>query len=239
MNIEESHSVSFMYFISYSHLQLADQLVTFNKELEDKYNYEDFPPDQSSLSKSYSIGAVIASVAFLECNINELFERICEEHGILKSTNSKLSETNKKKCLIWWNNKGNRGKPAIQKYKKVLELNGKKKLDHKDSMYQDINNLVYLRNCLTHFSPEWITTESEFPDINVTPQSIAEKFKGKFPPSKFFEKSNNPYYPDKVLGLGCSEWALNLVLTFAEEVYDRLEIKVPYSHILEGLSNVK
>ncbi|MGI2329145.1 hypothetical protein [Planococcus sp. YIM B11945] len=99
-----------------------------------------------------------------------------------------------------------------------------------------------MKNDLTHYKPEWNTTESEIDDIQVSPQKFQDELRDRIKPSKFFEYTSNPFYPDKCLGYGSTKWALTTAYEFAAEVYSLLNIKPDYSNIsgnLLELTNTK
>ncbi|MGI2329146.1 hypothetical protein [Planococcus sp. YIM B11945] len=78
MKVVDSVAISFWHSLSFSHLRLANEITRLSRELEGKFILEKSQPTQE-LVKPYALGAILASVAFLEGNINELFEKIVEK----------------------------------------------------------------------------------------------------------------------------------------------------------------
>lgn len=234
MRAEDSVAISVWHSLSFAHLRLANEMTRLSRELEDKFTPEKIQPGQE-LIKPYAIGGIMASVSFLEGNINELFQKIVDKPSDYKS----LNEECKKEIIVWWNdNKSNRGNSIIKKYQQLLILCGKLKFNGNNELFINVNLLISLRNDLTHYKPEWNTTESEIDDIPVSPQKFQDELRGKIKPSKFFEFTSNPFYPDKCLGYGCTNWALATTYEFATEVYRLLNIKPDYSHIIKDLTEL-
>lgn len=230
----DSVAISVWHSLSFSHLRLANEMTRLSRELEEKLTPEKSQSGQE-LVKPYAIGGIMASVSFLEGNINELFEKIVDKPSDYKS----LSEECKQEIIAWWNeNKSSRGLSIIKKYQQLLLLCGKKKFKGNNELFKSVNLLIRLRNDLTHYKPEWNTTESEIDDIPESPQKFQDELRGKIKPSKFFEFTSNPFYPDKCLGYGSTKWALATAYEFATEVYKLLDIKPDYSHILKDLSEL-
>jgi hypothetical protein len=56
--------------------------------------------------------------------------------------------------------------------------------------------------------------------------------KNKFAVNPLAQK-NRPFFPDKCVGHGCSEWAVRNSLEFTDEFFNKLELPAPY----EGIKN--
>ena len=46
----------------------------------------------------------------------------------------------------------------------------------------------------------------------------------------------NPFYPDKALGHGCAEWAVNTALAYADAVHTALGLKPIYDAMRKDLA---
>ncbi|WP_222125190.1 hypothetical protein [Paenibacillus xylanexedens] len=67
----------------------------------------------------------------------------------------------------------------LEKYQIALTLADKNLFKKGVSPYQDVYLLIQVRNAITHYEPEWVTTESEFPE-KITEQALEKKLKHKF-----------------------------------------------------------
>lgn len=235
MKIERSFSVAFWNDMSLVHLQLADKLTDCIQNLEENRVPGEFNSMEATDSHAYAVGVVMSSVAYLESNINELFEKNSDGFQAKINKLNQLEESIDK-CKNWWGNDKNKRSTVIHKYNTFLKLNNKSKISSKSLLFKDINNLIFLRNQLMHYTPEWVSRENE--EGKGVHIAISEKFEGKFPISKFYENSNNPFYPDKLLGYGSSKWILNQVCDFSKEFYRKFEVEAPYARRLEIYSQI-
>lgn len=53
----------------------------------------------------------------------------------------------------------------------------------------------------------------------------------RFPPNKMMAGTGNPFWPDKCLGGGCANWAVESATKFAKEAFGRLRIEPNYQRI--------
>jgi hypothetical protein len=47
--------------------------------------------------------------------------------------------------------------------------------------------------------------------------------------------AGNPFYPDKCLGHGCAEWAVNSSIKFVDEFFEKLGSTPVFDHVREQL----
>jgi hypothetical protein len=107
--------------------------------------------------------------------------------------------------------------------------------DENDPVFSDIRHLVEIRNYLMHYKREWVTVQNG-KEVRISDETYAGKFekllKNKFPENPFARK-NQPFFPDKLLGHGCAEWAVLTSVKFTDEFFNKLEVPAPY----DGLKN--
>ncbi|MGG3157127.1 hypothetical protein ABEP50_15825 [Priestia megaterium] len=223
--------------LAFSHLRLADKLTELSAQLESGYVRGINHAEDSALVQPYSIGGITAATAFVETNINEMFESICNDRG---SITNDFSEETIAEIKKWWEFNHKKMIPAVQKYQKFLQLSNNEKFSSQDELFNDMKRLVYLRNQLTHYKPQWIlaATQSEREEFALN-KDIQKHLEQKIKPSKFFENTNAPYYPSKLLGYGGTHWALHTAFHFSQEFYHRIDIKPPYAHILKYCSQIE
>jgi hypothetical protein len=86
-----------------------------------------------------------------------------------------------------------------------------------------------------HYKREWVTVRNGEEAWN-NEETFAGKFerllRNKFPENPFARK-NQPFFPDRLMGHGCAEWAVLTSLSFTDEFFNRLEVPAPY----DGLKN--
>ena len=178
---------------------------------------------------AYVINSIISSVSFLEATINELF---CDS---VDSTNNISALGNVKIKLLADNWKS--GVPrtssysVTDKYQRTLEIFDMQLFDKGKSPYQEVIILTKLRNALIHYEPEWYSCQINQCSINEELNKLARQLLGKFDVSEIYKNTGNSFFPDKCLGHGCAEWAINSSIKFADEFFGKIGMKPTFDHI--------
>jgi hypothetical protein len=147
-----------------------------------------------------SSACIFAAVASLEAYANDLFfDRKTVFPGFASPLLDKLWETFEQKR-------------TLDKFEFALLLRDKQQLNNGASPYQDVAAVIELRNGLTHFKPEW---DNEA----VRHRKISERLQNRFTPSTFL--NDELLFPRRWTTHGCTKWAVESCLSFAEE-FERL-----------------
>ena len=197
--------------------------------------------EQTHNHTAYAIGAIMSSVAFLEAVINELFSDSTHSYfgaGLSNENTQRLS-------AVWKLENVRKQMRVLEKYNLALELCSASSFNTGVQPFQDAKLLIQLRNGLVHYVPEPIITSSSKSEI--VAQELEKKLRGKFDLNPFAlimntgiglvggvtEWSNNKavFFPDLCLGYGCTQWAVNTSLKFADEFFSKLGLQPPYEHI--------
>ena len=129
----------------------------------------------------------------------------------------------------WKNTKNFDRAPALTRYQKILALAGQPVFGEDDRAFENVRDLVEIRNYLVHFRREWVTVSRDRAR-ETAGESATEKFekvlRKKFAANPLAAK-NAPFFPDKCLGHGCAEWAIVNSLIFVDEFFRRLGLPVP------------
>ena len=217
-------SISIRHYFSIRHLSAAALFARQCREAESSLLPLVIEGPEWQQHSAASVSAVVMSAAFLEATINEIYSDCVDD-----PTSSRLACLPARALMeaLWKQGIPRRaGYPIVQKYEIALELNGKPAFDHSRSLYQDARHLVELRNALVHFEPKTITSTA------AGGKAQAHKFDGlksKFPDNAL-AGAGNPYYPDKLLGAGCAEWAVKSAVAFTDEFFGKLGMEPTYEH---------
>lgn len=220
------------------HLKAAiifrDRIITLEKE-NDVYEPARFFQE----IQAYASACIISSAAAFEALINELY--MAPGNSLIKSfedldiliNESNLNSNNTLKIGFdeykkdYWDKFEKLS--SLEKYNKALMSLGKACIDKETACYQNAQNLIYLRNHLIHFQPDY----SMHP--NYKNQSKHHKKKkdwrseltnfldGKFKESPF-SSSSDDFITRRCMSFGCAEWAIQSVLSFVEEFQKRVDI---------------
>jgi hypothetical protein len=234
VRITDSLSVKIRNFYSLQHIQSAALFTRQAYLLEKSYNGT-FSEELFADNKAYATEAIIATVAFLEASINELFSDAVDNY---ESEQIKQLDTNTKQLMaeMW---KLDVPKTAayniLQKYQIALTLARRPLFDLGKPPTQDIKFIIKIRNDLIHFEPAWITALDHDISVDTSSYQTLQQEK-KFPINALYAATQNPFFPDKCLGYGCAKWAVNTSIKFVEEFYSRMGIPSPINHLKHRLN---
>lgn len=164
--------------------------------------------------RSFALASLLASVAFLETSINELFAS-ADDPSL--GFGGSLTEA-ERSALV-------RGYPLIarngllDRFQLALLITGRAPFDPGAQPYQDAKLLVGLRNELVHYKPRWRPVGNDASDSEsesgLTRALSAKRF-GRHP----FMGAGMPFFPDQCLGHDATSWgwrsALGLVDGFCQ-----------------------
>ena len=164
--------------------------------------------------RSFIIGAVLSSVAFLEAAFAELQSDAADPTGVLavgltaterSALSEELSQLGHKAALL-------------DRYQVALRALGKPMFARDRAPYRQVSLLIQLRNYLIHFPAEWLADTGH--DSEPLPQAdqplIERQLKGELPSTKFAWKEQ-PFFPSHCLSAGCALWAAEASLRFRQE----------------------
>lgn len=173
--------------------------------------------------RAYVIASITESAAFLEATASEFLCNVLDEvplSWIPDLSKDAKQKFNEKYGVLEW-------KPVVDKFKSILKICGKEAISLGSQPGQDCKTLIELRNSLTHYKPRWRATG---PEIPVEEDNRIGALEGGFSNNPFVSE-NNPFFPDRILGFGCSKWAIDTAVKYADEFYSRFQVRPPYEDI--------
>lgn len=184
---------------------------------------------------AYVSNALLSSVSFLEATINELFANASEYppewNVITQDQNKKIIELFQKMWALDIPRTAHY--PIVKKYEIALALAGKTTFDTGMPPYQNTKSVIQLRNYLMHYEPEWIEVQPGIGNI-ANEHKLKKILKGKFSENPLAYKTE-PFFPQKCIGHGCAEWAIENCIAFTDEFFQNLEISSPYESLKEKI----
>jgi len=163
--------------------------------------------------RAYVTGAIIVSVASLEATINEVFISATDNDNLFKDFDPTIPKV---LAEFWTWNIVERKSSILEKYRCVLAVANKEAFDRGNSPYQDVDDLIQLRNALVHYKPEWDTDLKNHKKIE---DRLEKRLKTRINP---FSHANDAFFPKKCLGHGCAEWSARSSIKFIEDFYNRM-----------------
>jgi len=229
-------TIRFRDCFSVRYIQSAAILCRLGYEIEKNYEKtEKISPDTLIRHEVFILNSLLSSVAFLESTINELYADAADDaYFFSDEKNEALFRTIREK---WKNDKNFDRAPLITKYQKILAIAKKGVFDENNPVFSDVRDLVEIRNYLMHYKREWVIVKRN-EEAGDRKETKAEKFekllKNKFSENPLAQK-NQQFFPDKCLGHGCAEWAVQNSLKFTDEFFRNLELPAPYDGIKNEL----
>ena len=166
------------------------------------------------------IGSVMATVAFLESTINEVFSD-CQARVWAARTGTISPAEQDALGQIW--SREIRMLSTLRKYELALAVLRRPSLDRAANPYASARALITLRNELVHFEPEWIPLKRsdgrplEQNQIHPMERLLRSRFA-----SNALAEPTWGFWPELCLGAGCASWALTSAEAFVDEFMRRL-----------------
>ncbi|MGE5443122.1 MAG: hypothetical protein ACM3SR_00780 [Ignavibacteriales bacterium] len=207
------------YYSSY-HLWAANHFVQLGVNIETAHSGK---PIFIIEHRTYVTNAIFSSVAFMEAAINEIFQDATDNH---QSYISPLDADTQALMVTLWDLTEERNRSAfsvLDKYQIALTFAREKPFPKGDLLYQDTDLVIKLRNELVHYKPKTLGGS----DIHKFENSL----RGKFPLNALMNGSGNPFFPDKCLGYGCAQWAVNSCKNYVDTFFAKLGIIPNYERV--------
>jgi len=147
----------------------------------------------------------------METCINEIYLDACAKN---RQKLKGLDEQEMALLAEWWPHLERHVK-ILLKYQHALLVVGRPALPKGENPYQDADNLVHLRNALTHYRPEWDDAK-----IHV---EIRARLEGKFDVNPLAPDAYL-WFPEQCLGSGCAKWAVSAAEEFVRAFCEHLGI---------------
>jgi hypothetical protein len=197
------------------HLDSATRFAFACAKIETEEKHLEWPQPRWDEARSNALAAVLLAAASLESSVNEFYQQAVDrDRNALKP----LSETQINLLAELW--------PEIErlsplrKHQVALVAMGHEPMSRGQEPYRSADGLMRLRNALVHFRPEW--------DDNLKDhQSLEQRLSQLFSVSTLADsaKGQMVWFPNKCLGAGCAEWAIESAVLFSQRFVDTLGIR--------------
>ena len=177
--------------------------------------------------RGHVLSSIVASAAFLEAMVNELYQDAADDHAPPDGYITPLSASCRRLMAELWRLTDGGVLKAIQKYEMLLAFADAPALDRGAQPYQDAALVIRLRNAILHYRPEDVSVADEA-------HAMEQRLRGKFDDNALMTGSGNPWWPDHSLGHGAATWAHRAVKALADHVSDELGIEPNYRRIEAG-----
>jgi hypothetical protein len=218
------HTIKMRVYYSSYHLWAARHFAQLSSNIEATHigkSYFDIE------HRAYVTSTIFTAVAFMEAAINELFQDAADDH---QSYITHLDDDLKITMTTTWNDtkngkffksrnkateRENRKEPSILvKYQTMLDFAKVGIFLKNEQPYVDAKLVIQLRNELVHYKPKIFDGSPS--------HEFEELLKDKFPLNPLITTLGNPYFPDKCLGYGCAQWAVDSCKNFVDTFFAKL-----------------
>lgn len=204
-----------VYYSSY-HLWSANHFTQLAKAIEVEHEGH---PVFNIEHRAYVTNVVFMSVAFLEAAINEVFQDAADEHlAYIGALETKAIAEMKS----FWKPKDRTS--LLKKYQKVLEFSEIPKFDEGKPPYKRVRLLIDLRDTLVHYKPKTLGSKDTF-------AAFEEDLSKEFPINQLMIGAGNSFFPDKYLGYGCCNWAVEQSKGFADGFFSKIGVVPNYQRV--------
>jgi hypothetical protein len=205
---------------SNSLLRTSEYFTKLSFKIESENENKKVSEEIKENNKSYVIGAIISSVAFLESTISELFWSAAKNPtGFARELNENLRD----RMAKTYNDFSDTYKKmsTLEKYQYSLMLNGQNLFYIDMNPFQNAFLVIKLRNELIHFEPEMIDAEENI-------QIWENRLKGKFNQCSFYSEPPFLFFPHRCLSHGCARWAVISCINFVNDFYKKIGVDKKY-----------
>ena len=197
------------------HLNSAARFASACVTIENEEKHLEWPQPKWEEARSNALAAVLLSAASLESSINEFYQQAVDKD---RKAMKALSENQINLLAELW--------PEIEqfsplrKHQTALVAMGYEPMNKGQEPYRSADGLMRLRNALVHFKPEW---DDELKDH----QSLEKRLSQLFPISALANRAKGRmvWFPNKCLGAGCAEWAVESAIKFSQQFVSTLGIR--------------
>lgn len=220
---------------SVRYIQSAALLCRLAFAIEQEYRgTREIPDDMRLRHEAFALNSVLSSVAFLEATINELYADAAD--NVFPSPDDRQEALLRTIAEQWKNEKNFDRAPLITRYQKILSIAGSAPFEEGDRAFDNVRELVEIRNRLMHYKREWVVLSGGKRPAPADPAGnrFESALKKKFAQNPFAAPML-PFFPDQCLGHGCAEWAIVNSVIFADAFFRKIGLPVPYEGIRDEL----
>lgn len=203
-------------YLSTTHLWMAEHCARFTADYENKYR-----SDRSAFhihQRAYTMTVVTEAVAFVEALINEFFVDIHDSHA---DRYDSLGQETLKRIREYWTVAGSGNNVSIlTKYEMARSLCGHGTYNQGCDPYQSMKAVIDLRNWQMHYRPKNVG--------DISSHDVAKRLVGKFRNCDLMSNCGNAWFPDRAMGAGCAEWAVQSARAFADDFVKILGVQPNY-----------
>ena len=234
MPVTDSLSIQIRHYLSIQHLESALFFCQRCERLECQHKAQEWQ-QVSCRHQAFAIGTILSAVAFLEATANEIFADALDSHLTEHLSGLNISAAERLGRLWHLGVPRTASFDILRKYDIALAATDRPAMDRSKNPVQAITLLAKLRNALVHYEPETLLI-GENPASPEEVHYLESRLKGKFRMNQLMKGTANPFFPNKCLGHGCANWAVESSTAFVRAFSRKMGTKVIFEHVLADAS---
>lgn len=202
--------------LSLHHLFAACRFASRIGEVERANAGEPFGPFWDEILHN-ALGVATLTVAALESYVNELY---FEGNAIASALNPATAEELQELTDM---------KPMLSKYSLVLAVRSRRRLHRGNSVVQNVNALISLRDAVVHYRSEWFGEQ-------IKHERLSKHLQYRFSPSPFLPPE--PLFPMAWASHGFAVWALKSTVDFVDYFHSEAGMPSPLEQFRANLKTL-
>ena len=168
--------------------------------------------------RAYVVAVVLESVAYLEAQVNAVWQDIVDVEPANIPTTDRLPQIPVEAIMrmreLWNTNRVERSLTVVEKYQVALTCADQPRIDLGAEPGQTIDAIIHLRNALVHDKPElqWLDQDHR----------LQKRLEPRIGPNPLTDSS--PWFPHQVLTAKCARIAHDSAVAFTEDWRKRMNL---------------
>jgi hypothetical protein len=235
--ISEDTEIRFRDCFSVRYIQAAALFCRLAYAIEKEHGAKkSVAPEPVLMHEAFVLNSILSAVAFLEATVNELYSDAADGDSL--SPDDGCEALYRTIAEGWRNEKNFDRAPVLARYQNILAIAGRQPFSESDPAFANVKNLIEIRNFLLHYRREWVVVAGKAKTSardDTRGAAFETLLKHSFKENPFAPKGS-PFFPERCLGHGFSEWAVLNSLIMTGEFFSRLGIPAPYDGVKNELS---
>ncbi len=220
-------------YFSRFHIQSAALFARQAAEIEKAYAGKG-DDEQIANHRAFVTGAIFTAVAFIEAIINELYGNVYQSFS--RVTDHLPPTAVAVMAAVWEEElKGRIQFSSLKKFQLALEWVGKESFPKGMSPYQEVDELIKLRNALIHYRTLW-----DGPSKGKSGEDKVHDL-SRMLETRFSKKANplvkpGSHFLHSYLSHACAQWAVDSSLNFVDTFFSKIDLlPAPYEDVRHRL----
>ena len=213
-------------YLSMTHIWSA---CFFSRSAQGLEQIDDGLPDRTERHFAFVTAAIGAAADFLDATVNELVKDAREGHTGGPTQHMTAGQRARIAVVVV-----GLQRPIVEKYDEAAKAAGLVPLTRGSGVGQEAALLLAVKNALTHWVPETVTTYADNPK-ELTVQEMERRLRGLTLAVNPLAHASNPYFPRRAASHQLASWCCRTATAYVDAYFVLFGIPAPYDHIRGSL----